>query len=281
MTYGNHDVGNEGIVSIFKDLIKSDTYIKKRTLALMNNQVNYTSHMDNPSLTDSLGRTSRLWYFPAPYYRMEEKANIFLYSIDSNTYPDRVLNQTKDSFDGKPDNKEQGAWLNSALKSQPQGWSMVFGHMPLYTHGSHGWLEGLAVRKFRNSIIDTLCGNKVDFYIAGHDHHLEVDKHICENGHIIVAIVSGAAAKRDRIYKKSFFPLITDKNLLWGNGRFFNGDTSIFGSDDKVLGFSYINILNSDKATLMMKQSVGNSKDRNDGCFEITKGKTISKISCK
>lgn len=279
MTYGNHDVGNEGIVSIFKDLVRSDSYIRKRTIALMNNQVNFTRHRDNPSFIDGEGRSARLWNFPNPFYRVEERGSTFLYSIDSNTFPDQALNNKNDALNARENNNEQASWLASSLGKQPQGWSMVFGHMPLYSHGRHGYLEGLKIRSFRKSIIDTLCANKVDFYLGGHDHHLEVDKHECENGHVIIAIVSGAAAKRDRIYKKAFIPLVSDKNLIWGNGRFYKGDKSIFQSDDQVLGFSYIDILDNNKARLIMKQSIS-AKDRSDGCFEITKGKTIVKMSC-
>jgi hypothetical protein len=280
MSYGNHDVGNEGPISIFKDLIKSDKFLKKRTIALMRNQVAFSNNKDNPAVLDGLGRPSRLWYFPDIYYKSDEKGGVNLYSIDTNTYPHRPLNQTNDAIHEKEKNFEQDTWLNANLM-KTTGWKMVFGHMPLYSHGLHGWMESSSIKDFRKAIIDTLCSNKVDFYISGHDHHLEVDKHECDNGHVIVSVLTGAAAKRGRIYKSSFPIFSSETNLLWGNGIHYTGDKSVYTDDAHALGFSYLDIIDANKAQLTMKQTIGNSNTRSDGCFEISKGKAITKIPCK
>lgn len=281
MSYGNHDVGNEGPVSIFKNLFKSDYSLKKRTLALMNNQVNFSTHKDNPTLKDSQGRDSRMWFFPAPFYQINEKGNTSLFSINTNTYPHMALTADNKAIHENETNFEQSKWLNESLQ-KASGWKMVFGHMPLYSHGLHGWTESNSVGDFRNAIIKTLCDNKVDFYLAGHDHHLEVDRHQCANGHTIVAVISGAAAKRGRIYKSSFVLQPKGDHFLWGNGKHYQGDNSIYHSDADALGFSYIEILDGNKARLTMKQTVGNDLlFRKDGCFEITKGKEIKEIPCQ
>ncbi|USN50474.1 MAG: metallophosphoesterase [Myxococcales bacterium] len=279
MSYGNHDVGNEGPISIFKDLFKGESTLKKRTLALMSNEINFTKNSDNPTLTDSMNRSSSLWYFPDAYYSVTEKGNTYLHSINTNTYPHRALSDNNDAINTKSENFEQKKWLEKSLSSN-KGWKIVFGHMPLYSHGLHGWLESSSIKNFRNSIIDTLCENKVDFYLSGHDHHLEVDKHLCSNGHVIVSVISGAAAKRGRIYKSSFPIFSSEKNFLWGNGQHYKGDKSIYHSDDDALGFSYVKIVSPTEAKLIMKQTIGNTKLRQDGCFTIEKGKNISATGC-
>lgn len=280
MSFGNHDVGNEGPVSIFKDLVKSGSFLQKRTIALMNNQIRFSNHKDNPAVVDSMGRSSRLWFFPDEYYHSEEKGNVHLYSINTNTFPHRALNSTNEAVHTKEKNNEQGAWLKTNLNARPTGWKIVFGHMPLYSHGLHSWLESLEIKNFRDAIIKTLCDNKVDFYVSGHDHHLEVDKHECGNGHVIVSVLTGAAAKRGRIYKSTFPIFSTEKNMLWGNGQFYTGDKSIYGNDDIVLGFSHLDIIDGNKAKLTMKLTVKNSAAQTDGCFAIVKGKSITKTSC-
>lgn len=280
MSFGNHDVGNEGPVSIFKDLLKSNSAIIKRTLALMRNQISFSNHKENPAVTDSLGRPSRLWILPDEYYHQEEKGNVHLFALNTNTFPHRALNVTNDAPHETEKNFQQRNWLDASTKSVG-GWKIVFGHMPLHSHGLHYWLESPNIKSFRNSIIDTLCDNRVDFYISGHDHHLEVDKHECANGHVIVSVLTGAAAKRGRIYKSSFSLFSKDKHLLWGNGQDYLGDKSIYSDDAMALGFSHLEIIDANTAKLTMKLSVKNLPSQQDGCFAIVKGKSIVKAKCE
>lgn len=278
MSFGNHDVGNEGVISIFKDMFKSQERINKRTVNLMKNQINYTDNPANPVVMDSTGNPARMWSFKAPFYHVIEKDGVNLFAINTNTFPHRALTDTMELDLANPKNFAQHAWLKNSLAGT-SGWKVVFGHMPLYSHGRHGWKDFLAIEEFRNSIINLLCDNNVDFYLGGHDHHLEVDRHICSNGHVITAVISGAAAKTDRIYQRAFPFFADDKNLLWGNGKFYNNSKLIYKKDDTVLGFSYVTI-DGDKATLTMQLSKGASKDRQNACFEIIKGKSPKAVPC-
>ena len=46
-------------------------------------------------------------------------------------------------------------------------WNVVFGHHPVYSQGSHGDTD--LVQQF---IWNVLFEQEVDFYLSGHDHHL-------------------------------------------------------------------------------------------------------------
>jgi hypothetical protein len=277
LTFGNHDVGNNGPLGVFKNFFKSKSSIAKQTLGLINNEISYSNHQDNPKVQDSLGRASRLWYFPDEYYYTDEGSNTHLYSLNTNTYPHRATNETLDELQTVQKNYAQEKWLLENLPKH-SGWKIVFGHMPLYSHGRHGWRDRDDIEKFRNSILPTLCKNKVDFYVAGHDHHLEVAKHVCGNGHLIVSVLTGAAAKRDHVYEKTLSngPQ-PDPNFLWGNGKFYQGNAKDFKDGTKSLGFSYLEITSTTGARLMMKQTVGSGQD---GCFVITKGAAIQARKC-
>lgn len=287
MSYGNHDVGNGGVVSVFKDLFRKDMDIKTRTSSLMSNQINFTGHEDNPVLNNEYGE--KLWNFPEPYYRKNIET-VSLFAIDTNTYPHRVLDDNNKNMDmSNPKNKKQGDWLDTELKDTPaDNWKIVFGHMPLISHGHHGFKDAAAIKDFNKSIMNVLCENKVDFYLAGHDHHLEIDQLECNNKHKFIQILTGAAAKKDRIYQRSFPLFGRSNNLVWGNGKHYRGDKTIFKNNDEVLGFTHLSLnKNGNKAYIIMKLSSGEKKnERENGCFlvdnteENSDGRIIKQVDC-
>lgn len=287
MSYGNHDLGNEGMISVFKDLFKNSHDINTRTLNLMLNQINFTKHKDNPVFNNEYGE--KLWNFPEPYYS-KDIGLVSLLAIDTNTYPHRALDDNNKNMDmTNPKNKKQEKWLDNQLKNIPKdNWKIVFGHMPLVSHGHHGWKDAGAIKDFSKSIMQVLCDNKVDFYLSGHDHHLEIDQLECSDKHKFIQILTGAAAKKDRIYQRSFPLFGKDKTLVWGNGRHYNGDKTIFKNNDEVLGFTHLSLnKNGNKAYIIMKLSSGEKKgEREDGCFlvdnteEYNDGRIIKKVEC-
>lgn len=279
MTYGNHDVGNESI-NVFKDFFKNTETINKRTLGLMKNAIAYTNHADNPIVKDGLGHNSRLYMFPAAFYSIPEKGNVSLWSIDTNSFPHDPLDTYQQLNKKMPKNYGQQEWLANSLKRSKATWKIVFGHQPIYSHGGHGWLHQGSIKEFRESIEDALCDNFVDFYVAGHDHHLEIDVHQCKNGHKVIAILTGAAAKQDRIYKRTFPFFGKDKNLIWANGKYYDGDKSIYGSDDFVQGFSYFTIVDDNTAIVRMALARKTSTEQTDACVKIAKGGGLTKVSC-
>lgn len=279
LTFGNHDVGNEGVISVFKDLLKNQAEINQRTTTLMRNQIDFSFDNSNPNVTDTLtNKNTKLWIMPHSHYSVDYPG-VSLFSIDSNTFPHGVFDEKNELNLKNPKNFEQANWLSQDLPTKT-GWKIVFGHMPLVSHGSHGWADSSAIATFRNDILPILCKEKVDFYLSGHDHHLEVDQLRCDDGHVVTQVLSGAAGKSDRIYQRTFPIIAEDKNLLWGNGKHYTGSKLIFKNDDHVLGFAHLS-LDMDTARLTMKLSKGTSSTRQDGCFHIMKGKAIKAIQCQ
>ena len=73
MTFGNHDIGNSGIMSIFKNLFKNQESKNKKTQDLMLNQINYANYADNPVVSNSSGKSLRLWNFDNAFYEIKKK----------------------------------------------------------------------------------------------------------------------------------------------------------------------------------------------------------------
>jgi tartrate-resistant acid phosphatase type 5 len=64
---------------------------------------------------------------------------------------------------------QQVAWLDRELAASKATWKLVYGHFPLYSHSIRGHNGGMIRR-----LEPTLVKHKVDLYMAGHDHTLEM-----------------------------------------------------------------------------------------------------------
>jgi predicted phosphodiesterase len=125
------------------------------------------------------------WRMPSPYYsfskNLDGDATVAFFAVDTTP-----LHLGSEGID------QQLAWLDKALGESKARWKVVFGHHPPYSHGDHGpdapltaLLEPLFVK------------HKVDVYLAGHDHHLEMLKPI-KDVHYVLA---GGGAGPQRAYK--------------------------------------------------------------------------------
>jgi acid phosphatase len=153
-------------------------------------QVNYT-------------QKSQIWNMPAKYYQFKIKETEF-FVMDTN----KILND-----------KNQQTWLAASLARSTAKWKVVTGHHPIYSGGKHG-----TDPKMVDTILPMLCQANVDFYLSGHDHHLEVSKSGCKTQ----LVISGAAAS------------IRDVNPT---------PQTVFAKD--VIGFSHM-LIGNDKITLRM-----------------------------
>ncbi|MCP4295799.1 MAG: hypothetical protein GY786_09350 [Proteobacteria bacterium] len=81
----------------------------------------------------------------------------------------------------------QDEQLISNLKNSTSKWNFLFGHHPIFSSGVHGDMN-LPGRIFWNRNLS----ENVDFYLSGHDHHLE---HLSYEEDAIDYIVSGAGGK--------------------------------------------------------------------------------------
>ena len=156
-------------------------------------------------------RTDRLtdrWKMPARYYRHDHPAGAgaptatFL-ALDSNPFM-TVFELDMEYwvwYEWK-----QGKWARDALASSNATWKIAYAHHPYLSNGLHGNAgnyEGVPVLElftarfsgetYRRWLVDNICG-KVDLYVSGHDHDLQLLHSIPECGNTII-MVSGAGAK--------------------------------------------------------------------------------------
>ena len=98
------------------------------------------------------------WRFPAPQYALRTPMADFAFI---NTTP---------FIRGKED---VAPMIRGAFASSRKPWRIVVGHHPVISSGWHGYFPREEVGVMRG-LIPTLLGMNVDFYIAGHDHHVEL-----------------------------------------------------------------------------------------------------------
>ena len=156
-------------------------------------------------------RTDRLtdrWIMPSRYYQHSHPASAgaptatFL-ALDSNPFM-TVFELDMEYWVWYE--WQQAQWARNALASSNATWKIAYAHHPYLSNGLHGNAgnyEGVpAVELFtarfsgetyRRWVKDNICG-KVDLYVSGHDHDLQLLHSIPECGNTIF-MVSGAGAK--------------------------------------------------------------------------------------
>lgn len=135
-------------------------------------------------------------FFPNNYYS-ENWGDVCLFSIDTTWY-DKLYFLHKRS--------PQTSWLRDAMAAQKGScnFSVVFGHHPLISSGSHG--DATLLQSF--FLEDEVFG-KVDLHISGHEHHLSDEGKLDGT----YQLISGAAGK---LYEEEHLPAneyYTDRNF--------------------------------------------------------------------
>ncbi len=106
---------------------------------------------------------SQTWCLPKPYYTYVA-GPVQFFAIDTDPIAK-----------GQPSVPAQMKWLKESLAASKATWKVVYGHHPIYTNGKHGGDQGV-IPEVKGTILEVLKQNKVDVYIAGHDHDLEALK---------------------------------------------------------------------------------------------------------
>ncbi|HJQ38453.1 MAG TPA: metallophosphoesterase [Thermoanaerobaculia bacterium] len=96
------------------------------------------------------------WSFPARRYVVRAGVADFAF-LDTTAF---LLNK------GDPQ-------LAEAFRSSTAPWRIVVGHHPVLSSGYHGYFPRDEVKRMRE-LIPSLRASRVDLYIAGHDHHVEL-----------------------------------------------------------------------------------------------------------
>lgn len=158
---------------------------------------------------------SSKWKFPSRFYQFEF-CGVDFFVIDAERF-----------------DEAQKKWLEKAISSSQANWKIVSGHRPIYSHGGHGNSKSL-----KRELLPILK-DRVDFYFAGHDHHLEY----ISKGYQPDFIISGAVAESRGVE---------------------SGDSTVFASES--LGFAHVLIKNS-------KATVQYFDDKSRNLFKKTKTK--------
>lgn len=142
-------------------------------------------HYGNPSAQVEYAKINPNWRMKAQYYTftrtLADKTEIQFVAIDSEP-----IVQGQDGVD------EQMKWLDKTLSESQARWRIVYGHHPLYGHNPKRGNNATMIKRVEPFLVK----HRVDLYIAGHDHTLEMNKPIKGVHHV----TSGAAAGPDWAY---------------------------------------------------------------------------------
>jgi hypothetical protein len=134
----------------------------------------------NPQAQIDYSKISRRWKMPARYFTQKlesgKENETLLVFLDTSPFEKKYYTDEEDLFRENvqaqaADTITQKKWLDSVLVNSKAKWKLVFGHHPFYSAGKRkGLTDDVA-----SSLQGILTKNKVDAYIAGHEHHLEHD----------------------------------------------------------------------------------------------------------
>jgi tartrate-resistant acid phosphatase type 5 len=187
----------------------------------------------NPQAQVDYTTVSKRWKMPDRYYSfvqpIDDSTSVEFFCLDTNPLAYFSVGEAKTLSDtGKE--MRQIRWLTQRLEQSTVRWKIVFGHHPLYSGGEHGDNEVLQY------LLEPLFTKyRVDFYMCGHDHDLELLKPI----HGVTYIVSGAGSKhRDVRWREN--TLYAETNLGFTFFRLSHDDAVVeFLKRSGVVDFAY------------------------------------------
>lgn len=140
---------------------------------------------------------SRRWHMPDRYYsktfEIEDGKKLLMVVMDTNPYIDSY-HKDPEKYDGikEQDTLAQTKWLENTLNTTDDSikWKVVVGHHPLYSGGKRK--NDKSTLLFENKFADIFDLYKVDAYICGHEHDLQIIK---PESRYTTQFLSGAASE--------------------------------------------------------------------------------------
>ncbi|MGE0708571.1 MAG: metallophosphoesterase [Planctomycetota bacterium] len=155
-----------------------------------------------PEAQVEYGKTHPRWKMPARYYT-------FSHELDGGTTVQFFALDTTPLGFRNPD-QEQLAWLERELAASKARWKVVFGHHPLYSYSK---------RPFHKTLIERIGPlfekHKVDLYMAGHDHVLELLKPIKGVHHLVSGAAGGPAMAYPVDWPEESYYAATNGGFVW------------------------------------------------------------------
>lgn len=144
-------------------------------------------HRGNVNAQIEYSQRNKNWRMPAQYYTfthtLVDETTVQYFAIDSDPF----LMQG-------PEAAAQLTWLDHELGKSGARWKFVYGHHPLYSHV--GRARELERRTMIAALEPLFTKHKVDVYLAGHDHTLELLKPIIG----VHYVITGGGAGPDKAY---------------------------------------------------------------------------------
>lgn len=143
-------------------------------------------------------KVSRRWQMPDKYYKetfeLEDGNKLLLVVMDTNPFIDGYYKEGEDKYENiiAQDTLAQKKWLIESLDTKDPAikWKVVVGHHPLYSGGKRKTNpDTLGFEKKFANLFDKY---KVDAYLCGHEHDLQVIK---PKGRYTTQFLSGAASE--------------------------------------------------------------------------------------
>lgn len=103
--------------------------------------------------------TLRNWNFPARQYALRARVADFAF-IDTTPYVRRTSSDAESA-------------IAHVFRASTTRWRVVVGHHPVISSGYHGYFPRDEVARMRE-VIPTLRASRIDLYVCGHDHHVEL-----------------------------------------------------------------------------------------------------------
>jgi tartrate-resistant acid phosphatase type 5 len=174
----------------------------------------------SPEAEIARSRRSASWCLPRTWYTFTA-GPVQLFAVDTTPVEEPGLDH-----DGAM--AAQLQWLDRALAASRARWKVVYGHHPVYTNGDHGGPGG-SLPRIRQYLLPLLVRHRVDLYLAGHDHDLEMLEP--ESG--VHFAVSGAAGRELRRF---------DSSLCGRWGRDPTYGFSVLEADEARLALTFVGL---------------------------------------
>lgn len=153
----------------------------------------------NPQAEVDYTQVSRRWHLPARYYTRRYEAGedsgvqVQFFFIDTSPMIDDYRQQPGKYAVADQDMAAQLRWLDAELGQSTARWKLVVGHHPVYTVGKRKKKAGGGVQaELEKALVPLLEKHRVQAYLAGHEHDLQV---IRRPGGTVHYLVSGAGSE--------------------------------------------------------------------------------------
>jgi acid phosphatase len=154
-----------------------------------------------PDVEIEYTKKSSRWRMPARWYTfsvpMRSGGEVQFFALDSQ------------AFEGTaPGIAEEKEWLAQELTKSTARWKIAFAHHPALSHGQHGPTPGL------EALIDR---SKIDLYVTGHDHDLQVLR--SKSGWVQIVSGTGSSTRDTRWGDDTLFAAASPGFAWVGIGR--------------------------------------------------------------